>query len=180
MALCGNTPLVGPHYLNLLNHSDRLVVSLISGQGYFTFLYQHTKHNIHNREVGRKRNKQTRTWVSSKRKKGEVCDTFLAFCVLSRACIRAKFRQIHQEPLGPHILAVGFPRLLLTTLSCRLPCPADCPVLFSRGPSFPRPLPVSWEISRTSPLCGFRAKTDWHLPTPTETNATHRVTFVIK
>ena len=61
-------PLAGPHYLNLLNYlwsSDRLVVSLISRQGYFTFLYKHTKHNIHNREGGRKENKQTRTRVSS-------------------------------------------------------------------------------------------------------------------
>ena len=64
-----------PSYLNFLNHSwpsDRLVVSLISGQGYFTFLYRHTKHN---REGGRKENKQTRTWVNSKCKKGEVSDT---------------------------------------------------------------------------------------------------------
>ena len=72
-----------PHYLNHANYSwpsDRLVVSLISCQRYFTFLYGHTKHNIHNREGGGKENKQTRTWVSSKRKKGEACDTFQAFC----------------------------------------------------------------------------------------------------
>ena len=52
---CDDT--AGPHYPNLLNHSwrsDRLVVSLISGQGYYTFLYRHTKHNMHNREGGRK------------------------------------------------------------------------------------------------------------------------------
>ena len=80
---CDNTPPAGPHYLNFLNHSwpsDRLVVSLISGQGYFTFLYVHIKHKILNQEGGGKENKQTWTWVSSKRKKGEVCDTFLAFC----------------------------------------------------------------------------------------------------
>ena len=29
-------------------------------------------------------------------------------------------------------------------------------------------LRVSWEISRTSPLCGFRAKTDWHSHPPTQ------------
>ena len=77
--------------------SDRQVVSLVSGQGYFTFLYGHTKHNIHKREGRRKENKQTRILVSSKRKKGEVCDTFLAFCELSRVYIRAKFPQSHQE-----------------------------------------------------------------------------------
>ena len=92
-----NTPLAGLHYLNPLNHSwpsDRQVVSLISGQGYFTFLYEHTKNNIHNRESGRKENKQTRTWVSSERKKGEVCDTFAQLSVhlwVARACIQAKF-----------------------------------------------------------------------------------------
>ena len=56
--LCDNRPPADPHYLNLLNHSwpsDRLVVSLSSGQGYFTFLYGHTKHNIHNQEVEEKR-----------------------------------------------------------------------------------------------------------------------------
>ena len=39
---------------NTHGHQNCLVVFLISGQGYFTFLYQHTKHNIHNREGGRK------------------------------------------------------------------------------------------------------------------------------
>ena len=64
--ICENTPPADPHYLNFPNYSwpsGRLVVSLISGQGYFTFLYGHTKHNIHNREGGRKENKQSRTWV---------------------------------------------------------------------------------------------------------------------
>ena len=35
---------------------------------------------MHNREGGRKESMETRTWVSSKCKKGEVCDTILAFC----------------------------------------------------------------------------------------------------
>ena len=104
------------------------MVSLISGQRYFTFLYGHTKHNIYNREGGRKENKQTWTWVNSKHKKGEVCDTFLAFCELSRACIQTKFPQSHKEcwlifscwptqHLGPHILAVVC-SLLLIALFC--------------------------------------------------------------
>ena len=78
--VCDNSPLADPHYLNLSWPSDRQVVSLISGQGYFIFLYRHTKHNIHNWKSGGKENKQTRSWVRSKHKKGEVCDTFLAFC----------------------------------------------------------------------------------------------------
>ena len=61
--LCDNTPPADSHFLSFLNHSwlsDRLVVSLISGQGYFTFLYGHTKHNIHNRE-GERKKEQTNT-----------------------------------------------------------------------------------------------------------------------
>ena len=78
---------------------------------------------------GWKKREQTWTWISSKRKKGEVCDTFLTFYELSRVCIQVKFPQSHQErwlilsrwptqPLSPQVLAVAF--LLLTI---------DCPVL---------------------------------------------------
>ena len=35
----------------------------------------------------------------------------------------------------------------------------NCLSVSSFGPSFPRPLPVSWEISPTGPLWEFRAKT---------------------
>ena len=102
----------------------------------------------------------------------------LCICRLAQACIRAKFPQSHQEcwlifsrwptrPLGPHIQAVGFLRLLLTALSCRLTCSPpslDGLLLCSAlGPSFLRLFPVSWEISRTSPLCEFRAKTKYTL-----------------
>ena len=66
-----------------------------------------------------------------------------------------------------------FCSFLLTVLSCPL----------SLGPSFPRPLPVSWDISRRSHFCGFRAKTDkgilWLALTHTETNATYRITIII-
>ena len=100
------------------------MVSLISGQGYFIFLYGHTKHNINKREGRIKENKQTRIWVSSKHKKREVCDTFPAFCDLSRECIRAKLPQSHPEcwlvlsrwptrHLSPQVLALA--------LFCRLP-----------------------------------------------------------
>ena len=98
--VCDNTPPGDPHYLSFLNHScasDHLVISLIYGQGYYTFLYGYTKHYIHNREFGRKENEQSWTWVSSKRKKGEICNTFLAFCALSRACILVILPQSHQE-----------------------------------------------------------------------------------
>ena len=163
----------------------RLVVSLISDQVYFTFLYRHTKNNIHNREGGRKENKQTQTWVSSKCKKGEVCNTFLAFCELSWAYIWAKFPQCHQEcwlifsswlsqHLRPHIPAVAC-SLLVTALFCPLLCFASFSWL-SASPNFcqlPCSLPWSlllWDVSslvlfrscgrsRTQSLCvGFTPK----------------------
>ena len=68
-------------------------------------------------------------------------------------------------------LTVGFPRLQSTVLSCWLPCSVDCPVLFW-DLAFPRLLPVSREISRASPLSGFRAKTDGH-PHPHHRNECH-------
>ena len=46
-ARCDNTPLVGPHYLKLLNHSwpsDCLVVSLISGVFHISLQAHKTQH----------------------------------------------------------------------------------------------------------------------------------------
>ena len=138
---CDNTLLAGPHYLNLPNYSwpsDRLVVSLISGQEYFTFPYRHTKHNIHNREGGRKENKQTLSWVSPKCKKGEVCDTFLRNShkvtsqMLTHLLMLANLAWVHTSYQSP-------------ALSCWLPCSAFfswlsaslfCSLFCSLGPSF--------------------------------------------
>ena len=94
---------------------------------------------------------------------------------------------------GPNsrlFLTVYFPRLL--SLPCRLHSPAeslllftsvDWSLLFSLGSSFHRLIPVSWEISRASPLCGFHAKTDkrilWLAPASTETNATQCITLFL-
>ena len=167
-------PLAGPHYLNLLNHSwpsDRLVVSLISGQGYFTF-FTDTQNTTYTTEwVEEKRtNKHGLGLAPNKRMEKFVTllRSFLCICGLTRACIRSKFPQSHQEcwlifsrkptrHLSPQVPA--------PTLICRMPCSANlysvyCFLLLSPGPSFRRPLPVSWDISRVSPLCGFRAKTD--------------------
>ena len=108
-------PLADAHYLNFLNHSwpsDRLVISLIP------FLY---KHNIHNREGGRKENKHGFGLAPSTRSEKFVTllRSFLCICELSRACIRVKFPKSHSErrlilsrwptrPLGPQVLAVAF------------------------------------------------------------------------
>ena len=148
------------------------MVSLISGQEYFTFLYKHTKHNIHNREVAERKNKQTSTdlgWLQVQ-EGGNLWHfpSILCFCGLSQACIRAKFQHSHKEhwlihsrwptrSLGPQVLAVTFLWPSASLNFCWLLSPADCPVQ-SLNLAFPRFLPVSWEISRASPLCEFRAQ----------------------
>ena len=138
-------PLADSHYLNLLNHSwpsDRLVVSLISGQGYFTFLYKYTRHNVHNQEVEEKKDKQARTWVISKCKR--FVTLLCGFLVHLWANTSVYSSEIPTQPLGtlthPLTLAnpatgsvglssslssrlsltVAFPRLLLTTFFCSL------------------------------------------------------------
>ena len=131
--LCDNILLAGQLYLNLLNHvwpSDCQVVSLIFSQGYFTFLYGHQKHNIHNREGGRKENKQTRTWVSTKRKKGEVCDTFVQLSVHLQAIAGVYSSEIPTKSPGmlTHSLTLANPASGFTHPSSRLSF-ADCPIL---------------------------------------------------
>ena len=93
MCMCDNTPPAGPP----LSQPLKPLMTIRSSSG-----FSHLRPAVfpislrtQNTTYTRKENKQTRTWVSSKRKKGEVCDTFLAFCELSRACIRAKFPQSH-------------------------------------------------------------------------------------
>ena len=108
--------------------------------GHFTFLYRHTKHNIHNLEGGEKENKKRRTWVSSKRKKGDVCNSlhsFLCICELSRACTQAKFPQgtlTHPLTLVNPTSGTTGPCSRLSRSSdssdfCWLLSPSDCPVL---------------------------------------------------
>ena len=75
------------------------MVSLISSLRYFTFLYGHTKHHIHNREGGRKENIQTRTWVSLKRKNGEVFGTFTLLSVHLWASASVYSSEIPTKPL---------------------------------------------------------------------------------
>ena len=115
---------------------------------------------------------------------GSLCDTFCAFCELTRACTRAK---ILTKPLAMLTFSrVGWSGLCRSTgLSSRLSdfcwlsslpcfhlltasvCRLSSSLLFSDLPSLV--LPVSWEISRAGPLCGFRTKTNkgvlWMAPT---------------
>ena len=113
-------------------------------------------------EKNKQTNKQTRTWVSSKRKKGIRLWHFWAFCELTRACTRAKtlasnadLSSLIGQPslckstgLSSHLsdfcsslfsalLSSPDCLLLLSFVDCSLLLPsADWPSL---GPSFPRP-----------------------------------------
>ena len=72
-------PLVGPHYLNLLNQ----LMAIQSSRGFspargISHCFTNTRDRTYStKRVEEKKNKQAQTWVSSKRKKGEVFDTFL-------------------------------------------------------------------------------------------------------
>ena len=115
--------------------------------------------------------------------------SFLCICEISRACIRAKFPQSHQErwlilsswptwPLAPHVLAVTFHWPSASPDFCRLLFPADCPVLStalvcsalfcclsssvffqSRGRSRAQALCVGLEPKQT------KRSSYWHTPT---------------
>ena len=151
-AIFENTPLYGPHYLNILNHSwpsDRLVVSLISGQGYIIFLFRLLRHNIHKVEEKRTKKKQhgieltpsaTREtfvtlsyhsvllWDIASVHSSEIPS--MSSGTLTHPPMLAKPASGSTGPSGPLSLTIGFPRLLSTALSCWLPWSIDCPVLF--------------------------------------------------
>ena len=128
----------------------------------------------------KKRTNNHRLWIapSARREKFvTVLCSFLCICGLSRSCIRAKFPHSHQEcwlilshwptwPLGPQVLASS-----LAVASS----PNFCWLLWDLA--FPCLLPVSLEISYTSPLCGFHAKTDkgifWQALIHTQRNECH-------
>ena len=147
--------------------------------------------------------------MQERRSLWHFCANLRAICRLSRACIRAKHPQAARNAdsssrvgqpgicrsTGPYSRLSDFcwlvsslpdsyllTDLLLTALSCWLisSAPFSWLLLLFSGTFHSLTPPVSWEISRTSPLCGFRAKTDkgilWLAPTPTETNVNHRVT----
>ena len=150
--------------------------------GVFHIFFGHTKHNKYNREGGRKEKKTNKHGLGLAPKKGEVCDTFLTFCKLSWACIRAKFPQSHQEswfilsrwptrPLSPQALAPVFFYwlpcsasfvdwfLLLSAFFCRLLPSEILPSLFlfrSRGRSCAQALCVGFAPKQ------IKGSSDWH------------------
>ena len=174
------------------------MVSLISDQWYYTFLYGQTKHN---RECGRK--EQTRTWS------GEVYVTLFVHSVFpwanasvyssensykatSNADLTSRVRQpgicaprgpssrpltsVDWYPLYPSLISLTAfsvnSSLLVPSAECFFRLLSDLP--FSV-------FPVSWDISCAGPLCGFRAKADkgilWLAPKHINTiNAQHNVT----
>ena len=185
---CDDTPPAGPHYLNLLNHSwpsDRLVVSLISGQGYHISL--RTRKTQHTLLRGWKKREHGLGLAPSARREtfATLLRSFLCICGLSWECIRAKFPQIHR--VRWLILSRPNPASKSTGPRSRLLSPTDCPVLSTSVQLWDVPSLVlfrSRRRSRAQALCvGFAPKqtkesSGWPLPTPTETNATHHVTAI--
>ena len=133
--------------------SDRLVVSLISDQGYFTFLYGYTKYNIHNWEGGRKESKKKQ--VQEERSLRYFPSILLAIASMysSESLTNSPGMLTHSLTLAkPASESTGssscfsrpsdFPQLLSTVFFCSLLCSASF-YLLTLGPSFPRSVPVS-------------------------------------
>ena len=73
----------GSHYLNFLNQP--MAIRSSSGfshlrPGAFHMFYKYTTDITYITESGKKKNKQALTWVSPKRKKGEIWALFWDFC----------------------------------------------------------------------------------------------------
>ena len=129
------------HYLNLLN--QLMAIQLSNGFSHLQPEVFHISLRTHKiqctqpRGWKKKKNKQARTWVSSKRKKEEVCDTFVWFSCASVGYRERIFKQnshtatrnadSSSRPLGPQILAVASLWLLLIAPSCRQPSSVHYP-----------------------------------------------------
>ena len=170
------------------------MVFLISGQGYFIFLYQFTTERVEEK----KNNYGLGLDPSARREKSVTLLWILCFCGLTEAWTQAKHPQatsnadLSSRAGQPSIwisiaLSVTFlnsvdwsclcPALISWQIFTWLPTPADWPkdfpslVLFwSRGRYYVLDLCVGFAPKQT------KESSDRHLPTLTEMNATHRVT----
>ena len=125
-----------------------------------------------------------------------VCDTLHSPCIcrLSRACIWCETST--KTTRNAHSSLTVFPHCILLLTILPLDCylkptvllcspmstdslclPLSTDPLSSLGPSFPRPLPVSREVSPLGPLCGFRVKANKEIlwPAHTHTHPTQRM-----
>ena len=139
-----------------------LVVFLISGRRYLTF-FTDTQSTTQRVE---EKNKWTNTNLGQlQAQKWGVCDTFYAFCELTRACTQAK------NLIKPLAILTYLPCPAFISVNCLiLSTGLSCSLLLTVSFSFLLPthlsdfpsliLLVSWEISCASPLSGFCAKTD--------------------
>ena len=159
------------------------MVSLISDRG-ISHCFTNTQYTTE--RVKDKKNKQARTWVSSKSKKGEVWALFLHSVVFSASGYRERVsvRNSHTATRNPDSSShVGRLRsyLLAQQPPLSFPTSVDCPGTLPFLDFF-----RSRRRSRAQALCvGFAQKqtkesSDWHSPTPTDMNTTHRATLVAK
>ena len=154
-------------------HQNRLVVFLISGQGYFTFLYQP-------KGWKKKKNKQSQAWVSSKHKKGEVCDTIVHSVGLRERVLEQNSHKAtrNADSFSQPGIFKDLSRLSASSNFCRLVCSLDWSVLppsldCSVLPTDLRDLPSlvlfrSRRRSRAQALCvdfapkQTKGSSDWH------------------
>ena len=127
-----------------LNHSwpvIHLVVFIISGRG---ISYSLQIRKVQRRGWKKRTNEQTRSWVSSKHKRGEVCNTFCAFCELKRACTWVKTLTKLLAMLT-HLLTDLFCRLVSSAPFCWL-CPS-----------------LDWSVRPTGLFCSLLLTVLWDL-----------------
>ena len=158
-SFCDTTPCSQPWLINFFK--PILFMASESSGGFhmvFTFLYGHKKYN---REGGRRRtNEQTRKGVLWR-----FWAAFRAFVDYRGRVFCAKLLQKTTRNANSFLTVFSHCLLLLTVRSLDSVVNCSIWVPLSTGPCLlwdlpPPPLPVSWEISSSSPLFGFRAKTD--------------------
>ena len=166
---------------------------VVPDQGYYAFLYGHTKYN---REGGRK-NKRTNMDLGQlqAQERGSLCNTFVQFSVHLYTIAGVYFVQnFYKATRNANSSLTVFSHCLLmpTFLSRQLPhagCPplptvVNCLSLSFLGHSFPPPLLVSREISPSVLCVGFVPKqtkrsSDWRQH-KRKRIATHRVTELLR
>ena len=177
------TPAVTPLLIKFFKPITFLASDSSSGSAvvFHISLRLQKKKKKYNREGGKRRTTNKHGFGSTpSTRKGALCDDFLqVFVHFVDYRGRVFFAKLLQKSLGmpihlwpssfsasfcwpsfPWTLSHADWSLLLSFVDClSLSFFVDSP-LSSLSPSFPPPLPVSSEISSSSPLFGFRAKTD--------------------
>ena len=155
MINCDNTPADRPpDYISFLDPNYSWPVIHLEVFSHFRSWASHISlqiRKIQPRGWKKRTNERTRTWVSSKRKKWGIYDTFVQLFVHLQANAGKYLHETSTKPLGmlTHLLTVSFSfSWLHSQANCVvLPTVVNFLSLSSLGPFFSHPLPVSQEIS---------------------------------